>query len=161
MTARLQPDVCDPGALRGGFCRGRRDTGAVVSFTGLVRGEGEGVDALELEAYLGLTEVEIARTAEAACARFGLQDVLVVHRVGRMAPGEAIVFVAAASRHRRAAVEAADYLMDYLKSRAPFWKKSHGVGGPRWIEPTARDHEDAARWDMASPADPVLEGAAE
>ena len=157
---RLQTDAFDPGELLGAFCRGRCDTGAVVSFTGLVRSDGADVDAREREAYLGLTEVEIERTAKAACKRFGLQDLLVVHRIGRMVPGEPIVFVAAASGHRRAAFEAADHMMDYLKSRAPFWKKSHGPGGARWIEPTVRDLEDAARWDAPAPADPIGEGVA-
>ena len=147
MTVRLQSEPFDPGALLGGFCAGRGDTGAVVSFTGLVRGEAQDVATLELEAYPGFTDAEITRMAGATRDRFGLQDVLVVHRVGRMTPGEAIVFVAAAARHRRAAFDAADQLMDYLKSRAPFWKKSHGAGGARWIEPTPLDYEDAARWD--------------
>ena len=85
----------------------------------------------------------------AAIARFALQDALVVHRIGRMAPGEAVVFVAAAAAHRRAAFEACDQIMDYLKSRAPFWKKQHGPDGPRWIDPTPADLADAARWDKA------------
>ena len=142
---RLQTEPFEPGALLTGFCAGRSQTGAVVSFTGLTRG-GEG-ERLELEAYPGFTEAEIARIAEAARARFSLHDLMIVHRIGEIAPGEAIVFVATAAAHRREAFEAADHLMDYLKSRAPFWKKEHGPDGARWIEPTERDHADAARWD--------------
>ncbi len=142
---RLQTEPFEPGALLTGFCAGRSQTGAVVSFTGLTRG-GD-VDRLELEAYPGFTEAEIGRIAEAAHTRFGLHDLLIVHRIGEIAPGEVIVFVATAAAHRREAFEAADHLMDYLKSRAPFWKKEHGPDGARWIEPTERDHADAARWD--------------
>ena len=144
---RLQSDPFEPGALLSGFCAGRDATGAVVSFTGIARGEAGAVTALELEAYPGFTDVEIGRIAEAASARFSLHDLLIVHRTGKIAPGEAIVFVATAAGHRREAFEAADHLMDYLKSRAPFWKKEHGPAGARWIEPTDRDHADAARWD--------------
>lgn len=142
---RLQTEPFEPGALLTGFCAGRTATGAVVSFTGLTRG-GD-IDRLELEAYPGFTEAEIGRIAEAARTRFGLHDLMIVHRIGEIAPGEAIVFVATAAAHRREAFEAADHLMDYLKSRAPFWKKEHGPSGVRWIEPTERDHADAARWD--------------
>ena len=144
---RLQTEAFDPGALLSGFSQGREETGAVVSFTGLARGEAGAVTALELEAYRGFTDAEIERMAEAARTRFSLHDVLIVHRIGEIAPGEAIVFVATAAAHRRAAFEAADQLMDYLKSRAPFWKKEHGPDGARWIEPTERDLEDAKRWD--------------
>ena len=144
---RLQAEPFDPGVLLGDFCRGRGETGAVVSFTGLARGGAGAVETLELEAYPGFTDAEIERIAAAAAARFSLQDLLIVHRIGRIGPGEAIVFVAAASSHRREAFEAADHLMDYLKSRAPFWKKEHGPAGERWVEPTERDYRDAARWD--------------
>lgn len=151
MTVRLQAEPFDPGALLTEFTRGRRETGAVVSFTGLARAEHGAVDTLELEAYPGFTDAAIASMAAEAVGRFQLDDLLVVHRTGPIAPGEAIVFVAVAAAHRRAAFEAADQLMDYLKSRAPFWKKSAGPGGERWIEPTARDYEDAARWSPAEP----------
>ena len=147
MSVRLTDAPFDPGALLSAFCQGRRETGAVVSFTGLARAEAGQVTALELDAYPGFTDAAIAAQGQAAKTRFNLQDVMIVHRVGRIAPGEAIVFVAAAAAHRRAAFEGADFLMDYLKSRAPFWKKSHEAGGARWIEPVARDYEDAARWD--------------
>jgi molybdopterin synthase catalytic subunit len=147
MEIRLQVEPFEPGALLTRFCAGRVETGAVVSFTGLARASAGAVTALELEAYGGFTDREIERIAEVATRRFSLDDVLIVHRIGRIAPGEAIVFVATAAAHRRAAFEAADHLMDYLKSRAPFWKKEHGPDGARWIEPTARDLADAERWD--------------
>ena len=144
---RLTTERFDPGAELTAFCAGRTESGAVASFVGIARGEGGRATALELEAYPGFTEAEIARMAEAAAARFALHDVLVIHRHGPIAPGEAIVLVATASAHRREAFEACDYLMDYLKSRAPFWKKEHGPDGARWVEPTARDLDDLARWD--------------
>jgi molybdopterin synthase catalytic subunit len=147
MSVTLQSEPFEPGALLTAFSAGRVETGAVVSFTGLARAEQGGTELLELEAYPGLTDAEITSIAQAAAARFGLQDWLVVHRIGPIAPGEAIVFVATASAHRREAFEACDYLMDYLKSRAPFWKKSHGPDGARWIEPTDRDRTDVERWE--------------
>jgi molybdopterin synthase catalytic subunit len=147
MTVTLQSEPFDPGALLTGFSAGRTETGAIVSFTGLARAEQGSTEILELEAYPGLTDAEIANVAAMAVDRFGLQDWRVVHRIGRIAPGEAIVFVATAARHRREAFEACDYLMDYLKSRAPFWKKSHGPDGARWIEPTDRDRTDLERWE--------------
>ena len=147
VTVRLQTEGFDPGALLTAFCAARDATGAVVSFTGLARGEAGVVIALELEAYPGFTDAEIGRIAEAARERFSLHDLLIVHRIGAIAPSEAIVFVATAAAHRREAFQAADHLMDYLKSRAPFWKKEHGPDGARWIEPTDRDLADAARWE--------------
>lgn len=143
---RLVDTPFDPGALLSSFCAGRLEAGAVASLTGLARADQGGTTILELEAYPGFTEQEIAGFAEAATARFGLQDLLIVHRTGRIAPGEAIVFVATAASHRREALEACDYLMDYLKSRAPFWKKEHGPDGACWVEPTGRDLSDLARW---------------
>jgi molybdopterin synthase catalytic subunit len=151
-VVRLTPEPFEPGALLAEFSRGRQETGAIVSFTGLARAESGETAILELEAYEGFTDSAIRDIAEAARARFALQDLLIVHRTGRIAPGEPIVFVAVAAAHRREAFEAADQLMDYLKSRAPFWKKSWDAGGQgRWIEPSARDYEDAARWDPPAP----------
>lgn len=145
MMIRLTDQPFDPGATLNAFCAGRTDTGAVASFVGIARqGDGGG---LELEAYPGFTEARIGKAIDAARARFGLTHVAVIHRVGRIAPGEAIVLVMTASAHRREAFEACDHLMDYLKSRAPFWKREHGPDGARWVEPTARDVSDAARWD--------------
>ena len=144
---RLSPEPFDPGALLSAFCRGRAEVGAVASFTGIARAEAGATAVLELEAYPGFTEAAIDKIALAAKARFGLDDFAILHRVGRIAPGEPVVFVATAARHRRAAFEACDFLMDYLKSRAPFWKKAHGPDGARWIEPRPEDHADIARWD--------------
>ncbi len=147
---RLTDAPFDPAAELAGFARGRENVGAVVSFTGLCRADG-GVRELELEAYPGFTDAAVAAMTDETAARFGLLDALVVHRVGLMRPGEPIVLVATAAAHRRAAFQAADQLMDWLKSRAPFWKKSHGQGGARWIEPRAQDYDDAARWDATAP----------
>jgi molybdopterin synthase catalytic subunit len=144
---RLTDQEFDPGALLSEFCKDRSETGAVASFVGLARAEQGSTNVLELEAYPGFTEARIAEHAAAATGRFELQDVLVVHRIGKIAPGEAIVFVATAASHRRAAFEGCDFLMDYLKSRAPFWKKETGPDGARWIEPKAQDHADIARWE--------------
>jgi molybdopterin synthase catalytic subunit len=144
---RLSSERFDPGALLSDFCRGRSEVGAVASFTGIARAEAGATTVLELEAYPGFTEAAIGKIAEQARQRFGLADLLVLHRVGKITPGEPIVFVATAAGHRREAFEACDYLMDYLKSRAPFWKKEHGPAGERWIEPHARDHADIARWE--------------
>lgn len=137
----------EPGELVTAFCADRQETGAVASFVGLARAEQGAAAALELEAYPGFTDAAIGEIARDAISRFKLQDVHIVHRTGRIAPGEAIVFVATAAGHRREAFEACDFLMDYLKSRAPFWKKEHGPDGARWIEPTDRDRTDAERWD--------------
>lgn len=138
-----------PGVLLDLFCRGRAEVGAVASFTGLARAEGGAARILELQAYPGFTDAVIAGFAERAKTRFALVDYQIVHRTGSIAPGEAIVFVATAAAHRRAAFEARDLLMDYLKSQAPFWKKQHGPDGACWIEPTAQDHDDVGRWDSS------------
>jgi molybdopterin synthase catalytic subunit len=147
MSIRLTTEAFDPGALLTGFCEGRQEVGAVATFTGLARAEKGSAQVLELEAYPGFTEAAIGKFAADAMARFALDDVLIVHRIGRIGPGEPIVFVATASAHRREAFEACDFLMDYLKSRAPFWKKEHGPAGARWIEPREQDHADIARWE--------------
>ncbi len=147
MTVRLSAEPIDPGALLSGFSRGRAESGAVVSFTGVARAEAGRIRGLVLEAYPGFTEAAIAATLQDARRRFSLHDALVIHRTGEMAPGEPIVFVAAAAAHRREAFQGVDFLMDYLKSRAPFWKKSVEADGHRWILPSEKDYEDAARWD--------------
>ena len=144
---RLTDATFDPGQELNRFSQDRVASGAVASFLGIARGHGGQPIALELEAYPGFTEGEIERFAQDAIARFSLDDVAIVHRHGRIAPGEAIVLVMTAAAHRREAFEACDYLMDYLKSRAPFWKKEHGPAGVHWVEPTARDLADMRRWD--------------
>lgn len=144
---RLTFDAFDPGALLSEFSKGRSEVGAVATFTGLARAETGETTTLELEAYPGFTEAQIQKIADQARARFGLVDLKILHRIGKIAPGEPIVFVATAAKHRRPAFEACDFLMDYLKSRAPFWKKEHGPAGARWVEPRAEDHADVARWE--------------
>ena len=127
---------------------GRTDVGAVVTFTGLCRDEAGRLAALELEHYAGMAEAELARVVEEAAGRWPLQGVTVIHRYGTMGPGENIVLVVTASAHRRAAFEAAEFLMDYLKTHAPFWKREHLADGTTgaWVEAAAQDDEAVARW---------------
>lgn len=127
------------------FMAGRQDSGACASFVGLVRG-GE-VSALELQHYPSFTEDEITRIAAQVMQRNGVSDLLVVHRVGRMAPGAPIVFVAALSGHRAAAFKAVEEMMDWLKTDAPFWKREWRGDEAQWVEPTAEDHVRRARHD--------------
>lgn len=143
---RLTEASFDPGALLSEFSGGRTETGAIATFTGIARAEAGSTQILELEAYPGFTEAAIGKIAVEARVRWNLHDVAILHRVGQIAPGEPIVFVATAAGHRRAAFEACDFLMDYLKSRAPFWKKEYGPDGARWVEPSAQDHADRERW---------------
>jgi molybdopterin synthase catalytic subunit len=130
--------------------RGRADVGGLVSFTGYVRDFTQSADvkALELQHYPGFTETEIAKIVEQARARFDILDCLVIHRHGRMVPGDPIVLVSVIAVHRDAAFEAARFLMDYLKTDAPFWKKEIGKSGERWIEPRRDDRDARARWDQ-------------
>ncbi|WP_373487351.1 molybdenum cofactor biosynthesis protein MoaE [Blastomonas sp.] len=125
------------------------DAGAVVSFLGLVRARNAAgaVTALSLQHYPGMTERDIGDALNEAASRWALEAALVIHRIGDLAPAEPIVLVATASKHRRAAFEAADFLMDHLKCRALFWKCETGEGGRSWIEPRTDDYADAARWD--------------
>ena len=126
-----------------------RDIGAVVSFTGLVRemtGQGE-IETMELEHYPGMTERALEEIAHQAQARWPLQGVRIIHRYGPLAPGDRIVLVLAASRHRQAAFEAAAFLMDFLKTRAPFWKKESGARGRRWVDAREDDTDAASRWE--------------
>jgi molybdopterin synthase catalytic subunit len=143
MRILVQAEPFDAAALTQGFGRG---AGAVVTFTGLVRAD-DGLSALEIEHYPGMTERALTEHAQAAAERFALSDVLIVHRHGRIAVGEPIMMVATAAPHRREAFDAADFLMDWLKSRAPFWKREIGPDGPRgWV--AAKDDDEAAldRW---------------
>jgi molybdopterin synthase catalytic subunit len=145
---RLQAEPFDPGAELAAFIASAPGVGAVASFVGLVRSEtaGENVSGLELEHYPALTERTIAAIGEEARVRFELAGLVIVHRHGAIAPGQPIVFVAAAAAHRRAAFDAVDYMMDRLKTEAPFWKREHGPEGPRWIEARDADLKDKARW---------------
>ena len=142
MAVRLALEPFDPQAEAARFAAGRDDAGALVSFVGLCRAatDGAGVEELRIDHYPGFTEKEIAHLTAETARRFDCPDILVVHRVGRIRPGEAIVLVAALSVHRASAFEAVKVLMDYLKTDAPLWKKETGPGGSRWIEPRAEDH---------------------
>ena len=144
---RLTDKPFDPGPELSAFCGGRSKTGAVASFVGIARGDASAPCALELEAYPGFTEAQIATIIDAAMRRFSLDDVVIVHRTGPIPAGEVIVLVLPASAPSRGAFEACDFLMDYLKSRAPFWKKEFGPSGTRWVEPTSQDFADIQRWD--------------
>ena len=145
---RVQADPFDAAAELAALTE-RAPAGAVAAFVGTVRGEAHGaaVEALELQHYARFTEAVVEAIAADARARFDLVDLTVIHRFGSLGPGEPIVFVAAAASHRRAAFDAVDYLMDRLKTEAPFWKREHGAGGSRWIEPTSGDRADRKRWD--------------
>lgn len=147
-TIRIQQADFDVGHEIAALTQGRIDIGAVVSFSGICRGSenGEPIAALTLEHYPGMAEAEIKRHADEAMSRWPLSGLTVIHRVGRIVPGENIVLVLAASAHRQAAFEAAEFLMDYLKANAPFWKREESAAGSSWIE--AHDHDDvaAARW---------------
>jgi molybdopterin synthase catalytic subunit len=147
-TIRIQEADFDVGHEIAALTKGRIDIGAVVSFSGICRGSenGEPIAALTLEHYPGMAEAEIERHADEAMSRWPLSGLTVIHRVGRIVPGENIVLVLAASAHRQAAFEAAEFLMDYLKANAPFWKREESAAGSSWIE--AHDHDDAAaaRW---------------
>jgi molybdopterin synthase catalytic subunit len=147
-VAQLVDGPIDAGTLMATFCAGRTDVGAVVSFTGLCRAatDGRAVETLTLDAWRGFTEEAMTALEDEARARFDLIDLIAVHRWGEVRPGEAIVFVAAAATHRRTAFDAADFLMDQLKTRAPLWKREDGPDGRRWIEARVSDHADAARW---------------
>jgi molybdopterin synthase catalytic subunit len=122
------------------------DAGAVATFTGLVRAD-DGVETLELEHYPGATEAALTKVAEGACVRWGLSAATIVHRVGPMHPGERIVFVAAASAHRGASLEACAYLIDRLKTDAPFWKRETRGAEASWVEARDADEAAAARWE--------------
>ena len=147
MRITVQEAPFDPGEETRSFAAGRSDVGAVVTFTGVVRDSGEErLEAMEIEHYPGMTERAIEAIAEEARTRWSLGDLLVIHRYGRLVPGDLIMMVATAARHRKDAFEAADFLMDYLKSRAPFWKREVTTGGAAWV--AARDEDEAAlsRW---------------
>ena len=148
VTIRIQETDFDVAQEIAALTRGRKDIGAVVSFSGICRGSegGEAISALTLEHYPGMAEAEIARHAETAMSRWPLTGLTIIHRVGRITPGENIVLVLAASQHRQAAFQAAEFLMDYLKANAPFWKREEGAGQTRWVDARHRDDEAAARW---------------
>lgn len=153
MTVRVQREAFDTGAELAALSDGRTDIGGVCSFTGLVRdlNEGAGVSTLTLEHYPGMTEKMLLRIEQAARERWPLIDCLIIHRYGAMQPGEPIVLVAAASGHRHAAFEACAYVMDYLKTEAPFWKVEDTEDGQRWVDSRDSDSAAAARWQTEPP----------
>lgn len=151
-AVRILADAFDPNAEARDFAERRRASGAIVTFLGQARAENGRVEQLTLEHYPGFTEERICAFVDEARRRWPLDGVRIVHRAGVVRPREPIVFVAAAAAHRRAAFDAVDFLMDRLKTEAPFWKKEIMDGNERWIEPRAEDHADKARW-AAEPAE--------
>jgi molybdopterin synthase catalytic subunit len=147
MRISVQEHPFDLGEESTVFTSARRDMGAIVTFTGVVRDlPDDPLEDMDLEHYPGMTQKAITQMAELAKARFSLGDVLVIHRHGRLVPGEKIMMVATAARHRKDAFEAATFLMDYLKSRAPFWKREITASGADWVAATDEDEEALARW---------------
>jgi molybdopterin synthase catalytic subunit len=149
VAVRVQREDFDIGAEVRRLTADRTDIGAVVTFTGTVRGDNTGasVVAMTLEHYPGMTEEELTRVEAEAAARWPLQASLIVHRIGTLRPGDNIVLVVTASAHRQAAFDAAAFLMDYLKTRAPFWKKELDADGQeRWVEERRSDDDAAERW---------------
>lgn len=148
LTVRIQREPFDAAAEAARLIRGRGDVGAVVTFAGICRGEeaGKPIAALTLEHYPGMAEAEIERHVAQACERWPLAGATVIHRFGRILPGEDIVLVVTASSHRDAAFAAAEFLMDYLKTNAPFWKQVELPGGNIWVEAKQSDDDRTARW---------------
>lgn len=147
MDVRVQAEAFDFGHEANRFAQGRADAGAVVTFTGIVRNNADGdLSHMEIEHYPGMTEKAIATITREAVHRWSLKDALVIHRHGTLKPGEMIMMVATAAPHRLDAFAAAEFLMDYLKSRAPFWKKEHAGKGVLWVQ--SKDEDEAAldRW---------------
>ena len=151
MKIVVQSDVFDLGVEVAAISQNRTDIGAIASFVGLARdmNEGSGVQAMTLEHYPGMTEKALAKLVDEACARWVLLDVTVIHRVGRLLPGDPIVMVAVASSHRGEAFAACEFIMDFLKTQAPFWKKEETPEGDRWVDARASDDAAAARWDAS------------
>lgn len=148
VTIRVQREDFDAAAEAAQLTVGRTDVGALVTFTGLCRSEGESLSALELEHYPGMAEAQMKRVAREAFDRWPLHGLALIHRHGHIAPGEQIVFVAASSSHRDAAFEAARYVMDFLKTDAPFWKKEHRTDGKEgaWVDAREADEAAKERW---------------
>ncbi|EET48127.1 molybdenum cofactor biosynthesis protein MoaE [Thalassobium sp. R2A62] len=147
MVVRVQSEAFDAGAELNQFTQTAVGAGAVVSFTGIVRDTAaDDMRHMKIEHYPAMTQSAIEALCDDARSRWDLAEVLVIHRFGRLAPDEQIMMVATASRHRRAAFESADFLMDYLKSRAPFWKKEVTASGAEWVAAKDQDEDDLARW---------------
>ncbi len=154
MAVRVQREDFDVGYEVGRLAEGNGRVGGVTSFVGLVRdfagddhAKGQDVRAMELEHYPGMTERQLEAIEAEARARWPLEDVLVIHRYGRLEPGERIVLVATASAHREAAFQACHFLIDWLKTKAPFWKKEDTPDGPKWVDARAQDDDFTARWE--------------
>ena len=146
MRVSVQAAPFDLGAESNAFAAGAGGAGAVVTFTGLVRDNAGTLSAMEIEHYPGMTETALAAMVAQAMERWTLLDALVIHRYGRLTAGEPIMMVATAARHRADAFAAAEYLMDYLKSRAPFWKKELGPDGAEWVAARDEDEDALRRW---------------
>lgn len=147
MSVSVQTEDFDLASETAALTRGRSDCGAVASFVGLVRGASDGVSAMTLEHYPGMTERALAQIEAQAIERWQLASVRIIHRVGRLLPGEQIVFVGVASSHRGEAFAACEFIMDYLKTRAPFWKKEETPTGARWVDARESDDNAATRWE--------------
>jgi molybdopterin synthase catalytic subunit len=149
MKVVVQTETFDLGAEVDAMSRGRTDIGAIASFVGLARdtNDGSGVQAMTLEHYPGMTEKALNALLDEAASRWSLLDVTVIHRVGRLLPGDPIVLVAVAGSHRGEAFAACEFIMDALKTRAPFWKKEETPAGERWVEARVSDDTAAARWN--------------
>ena len=146
MRVVVQDTPFDFGAEAAAFAEGRAVSGAVVTFTGIVRDVDGGLQAMEIEHYPGMTESALTEIAQQAVDRWSLEDALVIHRHGRLEVGDMIMMVATAARHRKDAFEAAEYLMDYLKSRAPFWKREVTADGADWVAARDEDEDALTRW---------------
>ncbi len=148
MTVRVQTEDFDLADEVAALRRGNPKVGAVACFVGVVRdlNEGDAVAQMTLEQYPGMTEKSIEKIIDEARGRWEIYDVIVIHRVGTLAPTDQIVLVAVSSAHRGEAFQACEFLMDYLKTRAPFWKKEETPGGSRWVDARAADDQAAARW---------------
>ena len=150
MSVRVQSQPFDMGVEVAAFTARVSGAGAVVTFSGLVRDDDGRLSAMEIEHYPAMTEKALSAIRDEAMTRWSLSDAMIIHRHGRLLPGDQIMMVATAARHRSAAFEAAEFLMDYLKSRAPFWKKEHGQDGAEWV--AAKDEDEALldRWDKGN-----------
>ncbi|SEQ14233.1 molybdenum cofactor biosynthesis protein MoaE [Thalassovita taeanensis] len=147
MTIRVQSSPFDVGAETSDFAAAQTGMGAIVTFTGVVRDlPGDGLERMEIEHYPGMTEKALAAIADQAQTRWSLGGVLIIHRYGTLRAGDQIMMVATASKHRAHAFEAADFLMDYLKSRAPFWKKEYTRSGAEWVASKDEDEAALTRW---------------
>ena len=146
MSVRVQSEPFDMGAEITAFTKGVKGAGAVVTFSGLVRDEGGTLATMEIEHYPGMTEKALGSIRDEAMTRWSLADAMIIHRFGPLTPEEQIMMVATAARHRTDAFAAAEFLMDYLKSRAPFWKKEQGSDGTSWVAAKDEDEDALTRW---------------